>query len=56
MISHESEELVIRVREGLVGGMTVFQGDDHIYVDPEDIKKFVVAVRMVASHILGEEV
>lgn len=55
-IAHESEELVIRVRKGMFGGLTVDQWDDHIYVDPEDIKLFVAAVRAVATDILGEEV
>lgn len=55
-IAHENEELVIRVRKNMFKGMAVFQGDDHIYVHPDDIKLFVAAVRAVATDILGEEV
>jgi len=55
-VEHKSEEMVIRVHKGMFGGLTVSQGDDLIYVDPDKIKLFVAAVRAVASDMLGEEV
>lgn len=55
-IEHKSGEMVIRVDEAAIGGIWVYQGDDTIYVDPDDIKLFVAAVRAVATDILGEEV
>lgn len=55
-IEHAHETLVIEVKESLVGGLAVQQGDDLIYVKSDNIKLFVAAVRSVASAMLGEEV
>jgi hypothetical protein len=55
-IVNKNDELVIKVHKGMFGGLSVDQGDDLIYVDPDNIKLFVAAVRAVATDMLGEEV
>lgn len=55
-IEHANKELVIEVKESLVDGLAVQQGDDLIYVKRDNIKLFVAAVRAVATDMLGEEV
>jgi len=55
-IEHENKALVIEVKESLVDGLAVEQGDDLIYVKRDNIKLFVAAVRAVATDMLGEEV
>lgn len=55
-IEHENGALAIKVSTAFFGGIHVRQGDDLIYVNPDDIKLFVAAVRAVATDILGEEV
>jgi hypothetical protein len=55
-IEHANKELVIEVKESLVDGLAVQQGDDLIYVKRDNIKLFVAAVRAVATDMLKEEV
>lgn len=55
-VPHENGELAIKVKESIVDGLAVEQGDDLIYVKRDNIKLFVAAVRAVASDMLKEEV
>lgn len=55
-IEHENKELEIKVYKNMSDGLTVDQGDDLIYVDTDNIKLLLAAVRAVATDILGEEV
>ena len=55
-VDHTSEQLVTTVKKGAFNGISVVQGDDLIYIDEDSVRKFVAAVRAVASYLLGEEV
>jgi hypothetical protein len=53
-VENENAGLVIKVSKSDFGGLTVDQGDDMIYVHPDDIELFVAVVRVVASEIRCE--
>lgn len=55
-VDHPKEQLVTTVKKGAFNGINVVQGDDLIYIDEDRVRKFVAAVRAVASDFLGEEV
>lgn len=54
VVQDQRPENDIKVDVGIGEGMTVWQGNDLVYVDKSMIKLFIAAVNTVGYDILGE--